>query len=166
MKGELKTVAQGDTFGPKRAHFAIIKACEHRYRVGYFSEGKYYFINNGDKIVETPDREGKLFVKVTSIAGEEVKREEKITIKLDGKKAIYDKESKEEDMKVLPPAEIELKNVQTAASNNAKPVVKNSCVICMTKPSDHIVVPCGHQCVCEDCAKSVKGPQADRKSVV
>jgi len=29
------------------------------------------------------------------------------------------------------------------------------CVVCMEKPADHIVVPCGHACVCGPCAISV-----------
>ena len=26
------------------------------------------------------------------------------------------------------------------------------CVLCLDAPKDHIIVPCGHQCVCEACA--------------
>jgi hypothetical protein len=30
------------------------------------------------------------------------------------------------------------------------------CVLCMDAPKDHIIAPCGHQCVCEACAEKLK----------
>ncbi len=27
------------------------------------------------------------------------------------------------------------------------------CVVCLDKPKDHVVMPCMHMCLCEDCAK-------------
>jgi hypothetical protein len=30
------------------------------------------------------------------------------------------------------------------------------CVLCMDAPKDHIIAPCGHQCVCEACAEMLK----------
>ena len=30
------------------------------------------------------------------------------------------------------------------------------CVVCLDAPKDHIIVPCGHQCVCEACAEKLK----------
>jgi hypothetical protein len=30
------------------------------------------------------------------------------------------------------------------------------CVLCMDAPKDHIIIPCGHQCVCEACAEELK----------
>ena len=30
------------------------------------------------------------------------------------------------------------------------------CIVCMTKAADHLVLPCGHQCGCEDCLLEVK----------
>lgn len=29
------------------------------------------------------------------------------------------------------------------------------CVICMVNPRDMIITPCGHKCLCQDCAKSL-----------
>mmetsp|Transcript_23995 Transcript_23995/g.51017 ORF Transcript_23995/g.51017 Transcript_23995/m.51017 type:complete len:224 (+) Transcript_23995:282-953(+) len=29
------------------------------------------------------------------------------------------------------------------------------CVICLENKADHVVIPCGHQCLCGDCAKKV-----------
>jgi hypothetical protein len=31
------------------------------------------------------------------------------------------------------------------------------CVICLDAAKSHAIVPCGHQCVCEDCGKSLMG---------
>jgi uncharacterized coiled-coil protein SlyX len=30
------------------------------------------------------------------------------------------------------------------------------CVLCMDAPKDHMIAPCGHQCVCEACAEKLK----------
>ena len=30
------------------------------------------------------------------------------------------------------------------------------CVLCLDAPKDHIIIPCGHQCVCEACAEKLK----------
>jgi hypothetical protein len=32
---------------------------------------------------------------------------------------------------------------------------ENMCVVCFDAPKDHIIVPCGHQCVCEACAEQL-----------
>ena len=29
------------------------------------------------------------------------------------------------------------------------------CVVCMDAPKQHIIIPCGHQCVCEACAQQL-----------
>jgi len=29
----------------------------------------------------------------------------------------------------------------------------DTCVVCMEKPKTHLLVPCGHKCLCEDCSK-------------
>jgi hypothetical protein len=29
------------------------------------------------------------------------------------------------------------------------------CVVCFDAPKDHIIVPCGHQCVCARCAEQL-----------
>ena len=31
------------------------------------------------------------------------------------------------------------------------------CVLCLDAPKDHIIIPCGHQCVCGACAEKLKG---------
>jgi E3 ubiquitin-protein ligase MUL1 len=30
------------------------------------------------------------------------------------------------------------------------------CVLCLDAPKDHIITPCGHQCVCGACAEKLK----------
>jgi hypothetical protein len=30
------------------------------------------------------------------------------------------------------------------------------CVLCLDAPKDHIIIPCGHQCVCGPCAEKLK----------
>lgn len=32
---------------------------------------------------------------------------------------------------------------------------ENQCVVCLTHKSTHVFIPCGHKCVCIDCAKSI-----------
>jgi hypothetical protein len=32
----------------------------------------------------------------------------------------------------------------------------NQCVLCLDAPMDHIIIPCGHQCVCGACAEALK----------
>jgi hypothetical protein len=32
---------------------------------------------------------------------------------------------------------------------------ETQCVVCFDAPKDHIIVPCGHQCVCEACAEQL-----------
>ena len=32
---------------------------------------------------------------------------------------------------------------------------ENMCVVCFDAPKDHIIVPCGHQCVCASCAEQL-----------
>jgi hypothetical protein len=32
----------------------------------------------------------------------------------------------------------------------------NQCVLCLDAPMDHIIIPCGHQCVCGACAETLK----------
>jgi hypothetical protein len=33
---------------------------------------------------------------------------------------------------------------------------ENMCVVCFEEPMDHIIIPCGHQCVCGACAEALK----------
>ena len=32
---------------------------------------------------------------------------------------------------------------------------ETQCVVCFDAPKDHIIVPCGHMCVCEACAEQL-----------
>jgi hypothetical protein len=34
------------------------------------------------------------------------------------------------------------------------------CVLCMDAPKDHMIAPCGHQCVCEACAEKLKNARS------
>jgi hypothetical protein len=41
---------------------------------------------------------------------------------------------------------------------------REHCVVCMSTKKTHILVPCGHMCVCEGCAASIQsGNREDRK---
>ena len=51
---------------------------------------------------------------------------------------------------VVPPAE------PTPAPQSAADTDETLCVLCMDAPKDHIIIPCGHQCVCEACAEKLK----------
>ena len=33
------------------------------------------------------------------------------------------------------------------------------CVVCMAEPITHVIVPCGHHCVCEDCSTRLREAQ-------
>jgi hypothetical protein len=33
---------------------------------------------------------------------------------------------------------------------------ENMCVVCFEAPMDHVIIPCGHQCVCGACAEALK----------
>jgi hypothetical protein len=37
-------------------------------------------------------------------------------------------------------------------SMKAEPTVTNDCVVCLDEPKTRAFVPCGHQCICDDCA--------------
>ena len=47
---------------------------------------------------------------------------------------------------------------QLGVAPPAAPAVEEEvlCVVCMDAPKQHIILPCGHQCVCETCAKEFK----------
>lgn len=34
-------------------------------------------------------------------------------------------------------------------------ITSTTCVVCLERQADHVVVPCGHVCLCGDCAKKV-----------
>eukprot|EP00531_Pseudo-nitzschia_arenysensis_P011070 CAMPEP_0116129400 /NCGR_PEP_ID=MMETSP0329-20121206/7904_1 /TAXON_ID=697910 /ORGANISM="Pseudo-nitzschia arenysensis, Strain B593" /LENGTH=225 /DNA_ID=CAMNT_0003623665 /DNA_START=128 /DNA_END=805 /DNA_ORIENTATION=- len=36
-------------------------------------------------------------------------------------------------------------------------ITSTTCVVCLERKADHVVVPCGHLCLCGDCAKKVAG---------
>jgi nucleoid-associated protein YgaU len=37
-----------------------------------------------------------------------------------------------------------------------QPDEESQCVLCLDAPNDHIITPCGHQCVCGACAEKLK----------
>jgi hypothetical protein len=44
-----------------------------------------------------------------------------------------------------------------SGSGTSKPDEESQCVLCLDAPKDHIITPCGHQCVCGACAEKLKG---------
>jgi hypothetical protein len=38
----------------------------------------------------------------------------------------------------------------------ARQAEEELCVVCLDAPKDHIIIPCGHQCVCGACAQALK----------
>merc|ERR1712096_402127 len=38
--------------------------------------------------------------------------------------------------------------------NTEEAVEGNECVICMDEPPSHVLIPCGHKCLCDECAAS------------
>jgi hypothetical protein len=45
--------------------------------------------------------------------------------------------------------------VPPAAPAHHPDAEETMCVVCFDAPKDHIIVPCGHQCVCEACAEQL-----------
>jgi len=45
---------------------------------------------------------------------------------------------------------------ETEMEQDNKEDSENECVICLDGKNDHVVVPCGHQCLCKDCGHTVK----------
>ena len=70
----------------------------------------------------------------------------------------------EEDEKEPPPPPRPPKNNATTAAAVAPlpPETENSngnenlCVVCLSSPPTHVVVPCGHKCLCEVCTPSIE----------
>ena len=48
-------------------------------------------------------------------------------------------------------------DAQLGVAPPAAPAVEEEvlCVVCMDAPKQHIILPCGHQCVCEACAQQL-----------
>jgi hypothetical protein len=46
--------------------------------------------------------------------------------------------------------------VPPAAPPAAHPDEEDQCVMCFDAPKDHVIIPCGHMCVCEGCATLLK----------
>jgi len=44
-------------------------------------------------------------------------------------------------------------------------VGENECVVCLAAPADHVLVPCGHNCVCEDCCGVITSCPMCRASI-
>jgi hypothetical protein len=52
-------------------------------------------------------------------------------------------------------ARLESSVVPPAAPAPHPDAEETMCVVCFDAPKDHIIVPCGHQCVCESCAEQL-----------
>ena len=52
---------------------------------------------------------------------------------------------------------LQLQQVQAQLGSSVVPptVEETMCVVCFDAPKDHIIVPCGHQCVCARCAEQL-----------
>jgi hypothetical protein len=46
--------------------------------------------------------------------------------------------------------------VPPAAPTPHRDAEETMCLVCFDAPKDHIIIPCGHQCVCEACAEKLK----------
>mmetsp|Transcript_32975 Transcript_32975/g.77058 ORF Transcript_32975/g.77058 Transcript_32975/m.77058 type:complete len:185 (-) Transcript_32975:1246-1800(-) len=42
-------------------------------------------------------------------------------------------------------------SAERAAKDGSGSGRDSECVVCLAAPADHVLVPCGHNCVCEDC---------------
>jgi hypothetical protein len=56
---------------------------------------------------------------------------------------------------------LELQQVQAELGSGSgtpqlQPDEESQCVLCLDAPNDHIITPCGHQCVCGACAEKLK----------
>ena len=53
--------------------------------------------------------------------------------------------------------ELQQMNAQLGVAPPAAPQLEEEalCVVCMDAPKQHIILPCGHQCVCEACAQQL-----------
>lgn len=53
----------------------------------------------------------------------------------------------------------DIPEILQVSSSNLQPdntyQTSSLCVICLENEADHVVIPCGHQCLCGDCAKKV-----------
>jgi hypothetical protein len=47
-------------------------------------------------------------------------------------------------------------------STSARVTQEELCIVCLDAPKDHIIVPCGHQCVCGACAQRLKRTASPR----
>jgi hypothetical protein len=63
---------------------------------------------------------------------------------------------------VMQGAAMQLQQLQAQLGSSVVPpaaphpdVEETQCVVCFDAPKDHIIVPCGHQCVCEACAQQL-----------
>ena len=53
----------------------------------------------------------------------------------------------------------------SAASVQSAPF-QDVCVVCLSKPKTMVLVPCGHQCVCEDCATLIQDCPMCRMTII
>ncbi|EOD04953.1 hypothetical protein EMIHUDRAFT_220386, partial [Emiliania huxleyi CCMP1516] len=43
---------------------------------------------------------------------------------------------------------------------------ETTCIVCFTRPKDHVAIPCGHQCACGDCSAKMEQCPICRQSVL
>ena len=61
------------------------------------------------------------------------------------------------DLKTIEPEDDSAEFFDTAGSSVATAL---TCVVCFHGASEHAIVPCGHKCLCAECASKFKGPNA------
>lgn len=54
-------------------------------------------------------------------------------------------------MEDVPALEKAARAIHLCIYPSAKSADQDDCVICMSEPKTHAMIPCGHRCVCEDC---------------
>ena len=55
----------------------------------------------------------------------------------------------------------ESKDGSGAAAGGVSSTVESECVVCMDEENTHMFTPCGHKCVCKDCADLIMGGKAE-----
>ena len=55
----------------------------------------------------------------------------------------------------------ESKGESGAAAGGVSSTVESECVVCMDEENTHMFMPCGHKCVCKECADLIMGGTAE-----
>ena len=43
---------------------------------------------------------------------------------------------------------------------------ETTCIVCFTRPKDHVAIPCGHQCACAECSAKMEQCPICRQAVL